>query len=61
MKEMRNPYYCEAHRGSSVVDTAETCTGIDFDGKPRPQGDACDLGADERAEMKDPGSRSRSS
>lgn len=32
---------------SSVLDAGGTCTGIDFDGEARPQGAACDLGADE--------------
>jgi hypothetical protein len=33
---------------ASVVDAAGACTGVDLDGDPRPIGNACDLGADER-------------
>jgi hypothetical protein len=34
---------------ATVVDAAGSCDGVDYDGMNRPKGNACDLGADERA------------
>ena len=40
-------YHLTAASPATVRDAGGTCTGIDIDGEPRPQGGACDLGADE--------------
>jgi hypothetical protein len=42
-------YHLTASSPASVLDAAGACTGIDFDSQARPQGPACDLGADEVA------------
>jgi hypothetical protein len=41
-------YHLTATSPKTIVDAAGPCTGVDFDGDPRPIGPACDLGADER-------------
>lgn len=40
-------YHLTAASPATVRDAGGACTGIDFDGDARPQGAACDLGADE--------------
>jgi hypothetical protein len=40
-------FHLTAESPSSVLNAGGTCTGLDIDGDSRPQGGACDLGADE--------------
>ncbi len=40
-------YHLTSGSPASIVGAAGACTGVDFDGEARPQGGACDLGADE--------------
>lgn len=40
-------FHLTAATPPSVRDAGGACTGVDLDGDPRPQGGACDLGADE--------------
>jgi hypothetical protein len=40
-------FHLTSESPTSVLDAGGACTGSDVDGEPRPQGAACDLGADE--------------
>ena len=40
-------FHLTAESPTSVLDAGGACTGVDVDGDARPQGGACDLGADE--------------
>lgn len=40
-------YHLTSSTPTTIRDAAGACTGVDYDGDPRPFGTACDLGADE--------------
>lgn len=40
-------YHLTAASPATVIDAAGACTGVDYDGEPRGEDGACDLGADE--------------